>query len=143
MRAKVAAWISSLVVLCGGDFVWLGFAARDFYAAQLGGRLRAEANWVPALFFYPLYGFGLVVFCVTPALAASSWRKGLGLGALFGLVAYATYDLSNLATLAGWPAAVAFADIAWGVFVSAMAACAGYVAAATATSNASVDQGDA
>lgn len=143
MRAKVAAWISSLVVLCCGDFVWLGLVARDFYGAQLAGLLRTEANWVPALFFYPLYGFGLVVFCVTPALAARSWRNGLGSGALFGLVAYATYDLSNLATLEGWPVAVTFADIAWGVFVSAMAAWAGYAAAVAATSNASVDRGDA
>jgi len=67
---------------------------------------------------------------VAPAAAAGSARKAVGLGALFGLVAYATYDLSNLATLQGWPVTVTVADIAWGMFISALAALSGYSAAA-------------
>lgn len=133
MRAKVAALFASLVVFCVCDFVWLGFVARNFYASRLGALLLPEPNWLPALLFYPLYACGLLVFCVTPARAAGSWRKGSSLGALFGLVAYSTYDLSNLATLAGWPVAVTIADIGWGVFVSAVAAPAGYAAANAAS----------
>lgn len=130
MRAKLAAMIGSLAAFCACDFVWLGFAARDFYASRLGALLRPEPNWLPALLFYPLYGCGLLVFCVTPALAAGSWRKAVRLGSLFGLVAYSTYDLSNLATLDGWPVSITVTDIAWGGFVSAVAALAGYAAAA-------------
>lgn len=132
MRRNLAAGIACLVVFCACDFVWLGVLARDFYGSQLGALLRAEPNWVPAVLFYPLYVCGLCVFCVLPARAAGSWRRALGRGALFGLVAYATYDLSNLATLNGWPVAVTVADIAWGTFVSALAAGAGYAAAGAA-----------
>lgn len=128
MRPKLAAFVASLVVFCGCDFVWLGIAARDFYGSRLGASLRAEPYWLPALLFYPLYVCGLLVFCVTPALAAGSSRKALRLGALFGVVAYATYDLSNLATLEGWSVAVTVVDIAWGAFVSAVTAWAGYTA---------------
>jgi uncharacterized membrane protein len=130
MRRNLIAAGACLVVFCAGDFVWLGVLARDFYGLRLGALLRAEPNWAAAALFYPLYVCGLCVFCVKPALAARSWRTGLGLGAFFGLVAYATYDLSNLATLNGWPVAVTVADIAWGSCVSAVAAVAGYAAAA-------------
>ena len=129
MRRTIAALIASLVVCCGGDFLWLGIVARDFYASRLGALLRPEPYWVPALLFYALYACGLLLFCVTPALAAGSWRKALGMGTLLGLVAYATYDLSNLATLQGWPVAVTIADIAWGMGISGLAALAGYAAA--------------
>ena len=130
MRRNLAAGIASLAVLGCGDFVWLGVLARDFYASRLGVLLLAEPNWVPAGLFYGLYACGLCVFCVSPALATGSWRKGLHLGAFFGLVAYATYDLSNLATLQGWPVAITLADIAWGSLLSAVATVAGYAAAA-------------
>jgi len=130
MNRKLAAALACLVVYCGGDWLWLGVVARDFYATRLGLLLRPEPSWVPALLFYPLYVCGLLVFCVAPALAAGSSRKALLMGALFGLIAYATYDLSNLATLQGWPVTVTVADIAWGMIISAMAALAGYAAAA-------------
>lgn len=133
MRPKLAALFASLVVFCVCDWLWLGFAARDFYASRLGTLLRAEPNWGPVLLFYPLYVCGLLVFCVTPALAAGSWRKGLYLGAFFGSVAYATYDLSNFATLEGWSLAVTVTDIAWGTLISSVAALAGYAAATSST----------
>ncbi|HEV2977066.1 MAG TPA: DUF2177 family protein [Casimicrobiaceae bacterium] len=129
MRRNVAALIACLAVCCGGDFLWLGIAARDFYLSRLGALLRPEPYWLPAALFYALYASGLLVFCVTPALAAASWRKALGLGALLGLIAYATYDLSNLATLQGWPVTVALADVAWGMSLSGVAALSGYAAA--------------
>jgi uncharacterized membrane protein len=132
MRATLAAGLASLVAFCVCDFLWLGWVARDFYGSRLGALLRPEPNWVAALLFYPLYVCGLLVFCVLPARNARSWRKAVSLGALFGVVAYATYDLSNLATLAGWPVAVTVADIAWGALVSGIAALAGFAAAAGA-----------
>lgn len=129
MRTTLAAWFACLVVLCGGDLVWLGLVARDFYATALATLLRAQPNWAAALAFYPLYAAGLTFFCVTPALATGGSRQALARGALFGLVAYATYDLSNLATLQSWPLSVACADIAWGILISALAALAGHALA--------------
>lgn len=132
MSAKLAAGLASLVAFGVCDYIWLGWVARDFYGSRLGALLRPEPNWVAALLFYPLYVYGLLVFCVLPARDAGSWPKAARLGALFGMVAYATYDLSNLATLAGWPVAVTLADMAWGALVSGIAALAGYAAAAAA-----------
>lgn len=129
MKRSIAAVFAIVFVCCGGDFLWLGIAARDFYASRLGPLLRPEPNWAPALLFYALYAVGLLVLCVRPALATGSWRKAMGMGGLLGLVAYATYDLSNLATLQGWSLAVTVADIAWGACLSALAALAGYGAA--------------
>jgi uncharacterized membrane protein len=129
VRAKLTAFFAGLIVFCICDFIWIGIVAREFYASGLGALLRSEPIWLPALLFYPLYVGGLLLFCVTPALAAGSWRKALRLGALLGLVAYATYDLSNLSTLEGWPVTVTVVDIVWGVLVSAVAALAGYAAA--------------
>src|SRR5260370_33274296 len=113
MRRSLLAAGASLVVFCACDFMWLGVLARDFYGSRLGALLLSEPNWVPAALFYPLYVGGLCVFCGTPALAARSGRTALNLGAFFGLVAYATYALSNLATLNGWPLAVPLARTAW------------------------------
>src|SRR5271169_4411483 len=86
MRRNLTAGIACLVVFCAADFVWLGVLARDFYGSRLGGLLLAEPNWMAAALFYPLYVCGLCVFCVAPARAAGSWRKGFGLGALLRLV---------------------------------------------------------
>ena len=132
MNSWIGAWvlpfIASLAAFCAGDFVWLGFVARDFYAARLGALLLPEPNFAAAIAFYPLYAAGLLVFCVRPALATQSrWRAPLS-AAFFGLVAYGTYDLSNLATLKGWSVTVTFVDIAWGMVVSSVAALAGYTA---------------
>lgn len=133
MSRWIAAFLVGIVVFCAGDFVWLGFVARDFYASRLGALLLPEPNFAAAIVFYPLYIVGLLVFSVRPALAAGSWRIALLSAVLFGLVAYATYDLSNLATLKGWSIAVTLVDIAWGVVVSSVAALAGYAAARMAT----------
>ena len=108
------------------DFVWLGLVSPAFYQSQLGPMLLPQPNLIPALAFYVLYVAGLMVFCVTPALALASWRKAALLGAMFGLVAYGMYDLSNLATLKGWTVNVAIVDMLWGSALSASASCCGY-----------------
>jgi uncharacterized membrane protein len=128
----IGAFVAAVAAFCACDFVWLGFVAGDFYASRLNGLLLPEPYLAPALVFYPLYVVGLLVFCVRPALAVQSWRRAVLLATLFGLIAYATYDLSNLATLKGWSFAVSLVDIAWGMVVSSVSALAAYAAAAAA-----------
>ena len=127
----IGAFVAGLAAFCASDFLWLGFVARDFYASRLSGLLLDEPHLAPAIVFYPLYVVGLLVFCVRPALAARSWRLALLLATFFGLIAYATYDLSNLATLKGWSVAVTLVDLAWGIVVSSVSGLAAYAAAAS------------
>jgi uncharacterized membrane protein len=101
------------------DGVWLGLVAKNFYAKQLGYLMRTDINWIAAILFYLLFIVGLVVFVITPAFDAGSWTKALLLGALFGLISYATYDLTNLATIKDWPLLVTGIDLLWGSVLSA------------------------
>jgi uncharacterized membrane protein len=128
MTRMFAAYAATLIVFCCCDFVWLGWVAKEYYQSQLGGLLLAQPNWAAAVTFYVLYAAGIVIFCIAPALDAASLGKAALLGALLGALAYATYDLSNLATLKSWPMALSLLDIAWGGFVTAVAASAGYQA---------------
>jgi uncharacterized membrane protein len=126
MIRLLVAYATTLIVFCCCDFVWLGWVAKDYYQSQLGGLLLAQPNWGAAAIFYALYAAGVVFFCISPALDAVSLGKAALLGAVLGALAYATYDLSNLATLKGWPLALSLIDIAWGSFVTCVAASAGY-----------------
>lgn len=101
------------------DLVWLGVVARNFYRAQLGPLMRPDVNWAAAIAFYLLFVAGIVVLVVWPAVERESLGRALWLGALFGLVTYAAYDLTNLATLAGFPLTVALVDLAWGAVLCA------------------------
>lgn len=112
------------------DLAWLGFLARGFYREHLGHLLRADVNWGAAAAFYLLYAAGIVVFVVQPALDRGSLWHAVLLGGFFGLVAYAAYDLTNLATLQGFPAIVAVVDLAWGFALSAAVAGGTYLAGA-------------
>jgi uncharacterized membrane protein len=109
------------------DALWLGLVIKDFVLRELGDLLLASPKKSPAVLFYLLYVIGVMVFAVLPALDADSWIKALGLGALLGLVAYATYDLSNLATLKNWSVRFAVVDVCWGTFVTASAAVTGFL----------------
>lgn len=117
-----------LAVFVACDALWLALLARDFYQAQIGALTLAQPRWGAAVLFYPLYAAGLVFFCVAPTLARGSWISALTTGAFFGLVAYGTYDLSNLATLKGWPPAMTVFDMLWGTVASSVATAAGYFA---------------
>src|SRR5207302_9327745 len=109
MTRVLVAYATTLIVFCCCDFVWLGWVAKDYYQSQLGGLLLAQPNWAAAVTFYALYAAGIVIFCISPALDAASLAKA----ALLGALAYATYDLSNLATLKSWPITLSLLDIAW------------------------------
>lgn len=126
MSRYLYAYLATAVAFCVLDFAWLGMIAPAFYKAQIGQLLLAKPNLIPALIFYVLYVAGLVLFCVLPGVDAGSWAKAGVLGALFGLFAYATYDLSNLATLKGWSTQISIVDMCWGSAASAVASTCGY-----------------
>jgi uncharacterized membrane protein len=122
------AYLASAAVFFALDFVWLSVATRILYRPMLGDLLADNPNLVVAAAFYLVYLVGLVVFTVLPAAHSGSWLQAIGLGALLGLVAYGTYDFTNLSTIRNWPAMVSVVDLAWGTTVSAIAALAGYSA---------------
>ena len=124
----LAAYLITAVTFLAVDLLWLGFLARDFYRRHLGPFLADEVSWIPALLFYLLFPIGILVFAVRPALERSSGRQAFLRGALFGGLAYATYELTNLATLAGWPPGVAAVDIGWGALLTGTAGLVGYLA---------------
>ena len=99
------------------DMVWLGFVASSFYKNQLGDML--QISWLPAIAFYLIYLVGLIIFAVYPGVSEGSWKTALIYGALFGFFTYATYDMTNLATLKDWPLAVVVVDILWGTLLGA------------------------
>ena len=116
----------STVAFFAIDMLWLGVLARGFYRRQLGGLLAEQVNWAAAIIFYLLYIAGIVFFVTLPAARTGSLVRALCTGAFFGLVTYATYDLTNLATLKGWPVGVTVVDICWGMVLTASVAAAGY-----------------
>lgn len=127
MMKYVLAYITAIITLFLVDLVWLGFVAKSFYREQIGSLMLDQINISAAILFYALYVVGVVIFAVSPALHASSWRTAIVLGALFGFFAYATYDMTNLATLRGWPIAMVVVDIAWGTFLTAISATAAFL----------------
>ncbi len=119
-----AAYLIFAVVFLIMDLVWLGYIARDFYREQLGALMADNVNIGAALAFYLLYVLGVLIFVVAPALEAGGWTRALMMGAVFGLVAYATYDLTNLAVMKNFPATMAYVDMAWGAAVTGISAAA-------------------
>jgi len=109
----------ALPVFFAIDMVWLGLVAKGFYAKQIGPLLKPDVNWTAAIIFYLLFVVGLVVFVIMPAIEKNSWTHALLFGALFGLVCYATYDLTNLAVTKDWPLLVTIVDLAWGAVLAA------------------------
>lgn len=107
------------------DMVWLGFIARSWYQQSIGHLMAEQPNLVIAAMFYLLFPLGLVIFAVLPTGVEHGWMKAAMMGALFGFFAYATYDITNLATLRGWPLSLSVVDVLWGSLVSGLAAGAG------------------
>ena len=120
------AYAAALLVIDLLDAVWLGWLARDFYRGALGDTMVADVRWVPALLFYLAYPAGLLALALTP-MPDGLWQAAAR-GALVGLVAYGTYDLSNFATLKPWSWKLTLVDMAWGTCLSAAAAAGAWVA---------------
>lgn len=121
MRSLVIAYLVTAGIFFTMDFVWLNVAVGAIYKPRIGNLLLEQPNMPVAAGFYLLYVVGLLAFAVMPALAQGDWTRAAWGGALLGLVAYGTYDMTNLATLIGWSAVVSVIDMIWGAFVGATA----------------------
>ena len=126
MKKALIAYSATLVTFLLLDGIWLGLLMAPTYRELLGPLMLEKPLLLPAAVFYCLYVFGCVVFVVLPALR---WQKAATMGALLGLVAYGTYDLTNWATLRGWSAQVSLMDWAWGTFATAVACTVGFLLA--------------
>lgn len=117
-----------LVIFLAIDMVWLLVVAKAFYAKHLGYLMAEKPNLSAAFVFYLIFTAGILFFVVQPAVAAGSWQRALISGLFFGLVTYATYDLTNHATIRDWPMLITIVDLTWGCVVSALTATLGYLA---------------
>lgn len=122
MTKLIVSYLVMAGILLILDLIWIGIIAREFYRNGLGSLMAENVNMAAAFGFYLIYSIGLFVFVVQPALAGGDWQKAAMMGAMFGLVAYATYDLTNLAVVKGFPLNIAVVDMAWGAGVSAVTA---------------------
>jgi len=125
-KLYTVAVVTFLVV----DLLWLGIVARSFYQTQIGHLIRSEVNWIAAVLFYLVFVIGIVVLVVRPAIERHSLGQAVLLGALFGLVTYSAYDLTNLATLESFPMTVAVVDLAWGTILCSTVSTVTYLASA-------------
>ena len=122
----IISYLLTTIVFFAIDIVWLGFVAKDLYAKHLSHFMADNVNWTAAIIFYLLYIAGILVFAVYPAVEKNSFSYALIYGAFFGLVAYATYDLTNLATLKDWPVKIVIIDLIWGTVLTASVAVSGF-----------------
>ena len=126
MKTALIAYISAALVFFGLDFVWLSRVAIGFYRSQIGETLRDRPNMAAAGLFYLFYIAGIVYFAVLPGLQKDSLAVACLNGALLGLIAYGTYDMTNLATLKNWSLSVSIVDMLWGTVLTALSASAAY-----------------
>jgi uncharacterized membrane protein len=110
-------YLIAFVVFFAIDMVWLGLIAKNLYSRHLGFIMAPQVKWVAAIVFYLLFIVGLVFFVIQPAIVKDSLTYAIFAGLLFGLITYATYDLTNLATLNNWPITITIIDLAWGSFL--------------------------
>jgi uncharacterized membrane protein len=122
----VLSYVLTSLVFFAIDLTWLGLVAKKFYWEQLGGLLKENVNWAAAITFYLIYIVGIFIFSILPAVENDSVKHAVFYGALFGFFAYATYDLTNLATLKDWPLKVVLVDIVWGIVLTGAVSTAGF-----------------
>ena len=108
----------ALLIFFGIDMIWLVLVAKNFYQEHIGLLMKPDINWLAAVIFYLLFITGLVIFVISPAVEKHSWVHALLYGALFGLITYSTYDLTNLATMKDWPLLVTVVDLFWGTVLA-------------------------
>ena len=127
MMRYLKLYLVSLAAFFAIDMLWLGLVARSFYQQYLGFLMAPSPNWFAAIIFYLLFVVGILVFVVLPGLRVNSLKTTLLRAALFGLITYATYDLTNLATLKDWPALLSIVDMLWGTFLSVSVSFVGFI----------------
>lgn len=128
MAYYLKLYFAILVAFFAIDMVWLGLVAQAFYRKYLGYLLAPNTNWVAAIIFYLLFILGILMFVVLPGLESGSLKTTLLRAALFGLITYATYDLTNLATIRDWPLLLTVVDILWGIVLSVAVSAVGFTA---------------
>lgn len=128
MPVIAASYLAAALVMGILDFIWLRSMVDSVYRPGIGEVLADKPNMAAAIAFYLVYLAGVVIFAVRPALADGNWRTALVMGGLFGFFAYATYDLTNLATLKSWSLKVSLLDMAWGAVLTGVTATAGALA---------------
>jgi uncharacterized membrane protein len=122
----LVSYVLTFIVFFIVDMAWLGFIAKDLYRKYLGSFLSDQVNWVAAIVFYLLFIVGVFIFAILPSIEKNSWVSAVTLGALFGFFTYATYDLTNLATLKNWPLSIVVIDIIWGSVLTAIVSISGF-----------------
>lgn len=125
----IKLYLIALPVFLGIDSIWLTLVARHFYAKQIGSIMTDTPNLFAAFLFYLIFISGLVIFVIAPAVEKKDWWAAVYMGAFFGLITYATYDLTNLATIKNWPLLVTMVDLVWGMGVSALVSVISYLIA--------------
>jgi uncharacterized membrane protein len=115
----VKLFLIALPIFVVIDMAWLVLVAKKFYQQQIGFLMKPDINWYAAIIFYLMFIAGLVIFVISPAVEKHSWVHAVFFGALFGLITYATYDLTNLATMKDWPLLVTVVDLIWGTVLAA------------------------
>jgi uncharacterized membrane protein len=123
----IKLYFATLFAFFAIDMVWLGLIARTFYQQQIGFLLTSNTNWLAAIVFYILFIVGILVFVVVPGLKDGSLAATLLRAALFGLITYATYDLTNLATINNWPVLISIVDLLWGATLSVLVSLASFI----------------
>lgn len=126
IQKLILSYLLTTVVFFCIDLLWLGIVAKGLYHRLLGDFLADQVNWTAAIIFYLLFIVGIFVFAILPAIEKDSVRQAILLGGLFGFFTYATYDLTNLATLQNWPLKIVFIDITWGVVLTALVSVSGF-----------------
>lgn len=125
MSKYLAAYAAAALVMVALDAVWLGLVAKTYYQQGIGHLMAENPRVLVAALFYALFVVGLVIFVVAPGGQTGTWQSTLVRVVMFGFFTYATYDLTNLATLKDWPIGLSLMDMAWGATVSAAAGAAG------------------
>lgn len=120
MMSAIKTYLIALVVFFAIDIIWLGVVSKKLYRNELGFIMSDKPNWIVAIIFYLIFIIGVVFFVITPAVEKDSWTYALFVGMLFGFITYATYDLTNLATLKDWPLKITIIDLIWGSSICAM-----------------------
>lgn len=129
MKTFGIAYIATLVSFLAIDAIWLGVVARKFYQEQLGDLMLPSPNFAVAAVFYLCFAAAIVLLAVRPGLEEGSLWTAAGYGAVLGLAAYGTYDMTNLSTLKNWPVSLSIVDMIWGTVLTAVASVSGYAVA--------------
>ncbi len=128
MMTQIRIFFITFAIFLVIDMIWLGFIAKDLYKKYIGYIMSPKPNWAAALIFYVLFIIGLMFFVINPALKDKGISYAIFAGMFFGFITYATYDLTNLATLKDWPIKITAIDLIWGSFISGATALLSYIA---------------